>query len=61
MLKTAFQKNDIFAELQKTKAKVPTWLKANMPTLSGEVMEMPEQKDFEQSINVQPIIEFYSR
>lgn len=60
-IKVAFQKNDIFTELKKTKAKVPTWLKVNMATLAGEIMEMPEQKDFEQSINVQPIIEFYSR
>ncbi len=60
-IKNAFQKNEIFAELKKAKVKVPTWIKVNMPTLSGEVMEMPTQKDFEQSINVQPIIEFYSR
>jgi len=60
-IKDTFQKNLIFVELKKSKIKVPTWLKISLPVLSGEVMEMPEQKDFEQNINVQPIIEFYSR
>lgn len=60
-IKEAFQKNEIMEEHKKAKVKVPTWLKVNLPTMSGEVIEMPEQKDFEQSISVQPIIEFYSR
>lgn len=60
-IKAAFQKADIVTELKKIKAKVPTWLKVNQATMQGEVVAMPEQKDFEQSVSVQPIIEFYSR
>ena len=60
-IKESFKKNGIFEDLKKAKHKAPTWLNANTSSLSGEVVEMPEQKDYEQSINVQPIIEFYSR
>lgn len=60
-IQDAVKKNELFADLQKVKQKSPTWLKVNLPKLEGEVVGLPEEKDFDQSINVQPIIEFYSR
>lgn len=60
-VKPAFQKNEVFETLKKSKLKVPTWLKVNMAQLSGEVLVVPEEKDFDKSINIQPVIEFYSR
>ena len=60
-IKDSTQKSPVFDDIRKAKVKLPRWLKVDLAKLKGEVVEIPEQKDFEQNINVQPIIEFYSR
>lgn len=40
---------------------VPDWLKVDAGALKIEVIGLPEAKHFEQMINTQPIVEFYSR
>ncbi len=39
----------------------PDWLKVDTGALKVEIMSLPEVKHFEQMINTQPIVEFYSR
>lgn len=60
-INSSMSKNDVFEVLAKTKIQIPSWLKVDLKKLSVEIVIMPEQKNFEQAINVQPIIEFYSR
>ncbi|MFP6900391.1 MAG: 30S ribosomal protein S4 [Opitutales bacterium] len=40
---------------------VPAWLSVNGDSMQGNVMRMPASEDLDQSINVQLIVEFYSR
>ncbi len=40
---------------------VPAWLSVNGDTMQGNIMRMPATEDLDQSINVQLIVEFYSR
>ena len=40
---------------------VPAWLSVNGDSMQGNVMRMPAAEDLDQSINVQLIVEFYSR
>ncbi len=39
----------------------PDWLKVDTNALKIEIISLPEVKHFEQMINTQPIVEFYSR
>lgn len=39
----------------------PDWLKADASAYKVEILSIPEVKHFEQIINTQPIVEFYSR
>lgn len=40
---------------------VPRWLERDLKALSGKVLELPERRDIDASLNEQLIIEFYSR
>ena len=40
---------------------VPAWLSVNTDTMQGNVMRFPATEDLDQSINVQLIVEYYSR
>lgn len=40
---------------------VPQWLDRDLPNLSGSVIQNPERRDVDASLNEQLIIEFYSR
>ena len=40
---------------------VPAWLSVNGDSMQGNVMRMPASEDLDQSINIQLIVEFYSR
>ncbi len=39
----------------------PRWLDRDLKMLSGKVLQMPERRDVDASLNEQLIIEFYSR
>ncbi|MDH3324183.1 MAG: 30S ribosomal protein S4 [Candidatus Peregrinibacteria bacterium] len=39
----------------------PSWLKVDLKKLTIEVIDLPEPQHFEQIIDPQPIVEFYSR
>ncbi len=39
----------------------PKWLERDLKTLSGKVLQNPERRDIDASVNEQLIIEFYSR
>ena len=43
------------------KRPVPSWLKLEPGTLTGEVMSMPEPSEIDTGIDVRLIVEFYSR
>ena len=40
---------------------VPAWLSVNGDSMQGNIMRMPATEDLDQSINIQLIVEFYSR
>lgn len=40
---------------------VPRWLERDLKGLSGKVLQLPERRDIDASLNEQLIIEFYSR
>lgn len=40
---------------------VPRWLERDLKSLSGKVLQLPERRDIDASLNEQLIIEFYSR
>lgn len=40
---------------------VPQWLNRDLPNLAGSVVQNPERRDVDASLNEQLIIEFYSR
>lgn len=48
-------------ELKKQNLKFPRWLKVDLKNIHCEVLEEPENKDFEKNIDTQLIIGFYSR
>jgi len=39
----------------------PPWLEVKVDSLQGSVTRMPQSDELEQSINVQLVVEFYSR
>jgi small subunit ribosomal protein S4 len=39
----------------------PKWLERDLKTLSGKVLQNPDRRDIDASLNEQLIIEFYSR
>ena len=57
------KKSPVFKDIIEENAAydVPDWLKLDKKKLSFEVVALPESKHFESLINVQPIVEFYSR
>ncbi len=57
------KKSPVFPAIfdENTHYEVPDWLKADPKKFTIEVVGLPEPKHFEQLINVQPIVEFYSR
>lgn len=49
-------------ELMKIKAKAPIWLKFDIKTMKGEVLDYPSEGDLQDlNINSRLIVEFYSR
>ncbi len=62
IIKLSSQKKKLFTERQPAKVQLPSWLKFDTKTLSGEIMGMPTKEDLER-VNVQSkaIVEFYSR
>jgi len=40
---------------------LPRWLERDLKTLSGNVLQMPERRDIDATLNDQLIIEYYSR
>jgi small subunit ribosomal protein S4 len=40
---------------------LPRWLDRDLKTLTGKVIQNPERRDIDASLNEQLIIEFYSR
>ncbi|MCK4961521.1 MAG: 30S ribosomal protein S4, partial [Anaerolineales bacterium] len=40
---------------------LPRWLERDLTTLSGNVLQMPERRDIDATLNEQLIIEYYSR
>lgn len=61
-IKPISQKKKLFAERPTIKVQLPSWLKFDAKTLSGEIVGMPTKEDLER-VNVQSktIVEFYSR
>ncbi|OGC81408.1 MAG: hypothetical protein A2V81_04095 [Candidatus Abawacabacteria bacterium RBG_16_42_10] len=61
-IKPGSQKKKLFTERQAVKVQLPSWLKFDMKTLSGEIVSLPTKEDLEK-VNVQSkaIVEFYSR
>jgi small subunit ribosomal protein S4 len=55
--RTFFQDLDAVAEPRT----VPQWLNRDLSNLSGNVVENPDRRDIDASLNEQLIIEFYSR
>jgi len=57
------QKSPVWAGIfdENTHYEVPDWLKVNQKKFTIEITALPESKHFETLINVQPIVEFYSR
>jgi len=47
--------------MESTKTKVPAWLSVNIKNRTIEITRLPEEAEAEQLVNVQSIIEFYSR
>ncbi|MBU0647050.1 30S ribosomal protein S4 [Patescibacteria group bacterium] len=43
------------------KAVMPSWLNFDIKEMTAKVLHAPAKKDFEQGINTQQIVEFYSR
>ncbi|MDD4351892.1 MAG: 30S ribosomal protein S4 [Candidatus Gracilibacteria bacterium] len=56
------KKSKVGIELAKIKAKSPAWLKFDVKTMKGEVLDFPPEESLKDlNINSQLIVEFYSR
>ena len=53
----------VFADITQAHGKYlpPSWLKVNAGSLNCEVISLPDPADIEQVVDVQQVIEFYSR
>jgi small subunit ribosomal protein S4 len=51
----------VLRSMESAKVKVPAWLSVNIKNRTIEVTRLPEEIEAEQLVNVQSIIEFYSR
>lgn len=51
----------LFEDVKNKKNMAPKWLKADLATLSGEVIAEPGKDDFEKSIQINLVIEYYSK
>ncbi len=53
----------LFEEVRKAegKQKLPTWLQLDAKTLRGSVVHLPDEKELNQGLQVQLIVEYYSR
>lgn len=51
----------VFENFEKRKLQIPSWLKIDQGQLAAEVITKAQKADFEQAVNPQMIIEFYSR
>lgn len=51
----------VLRSMESAKTKAPAWLSVNIKNRTIEVTRLPEEADAEQLVNVQSIIEFYSR
>ncbi len=62
-IKTSSQKSKIFSNLSEKlkKNNLPGWLSFNTQNLEAKILNLPKKEDLEAKINVQLIIEFYSR
>lgn len=61
-IKVGSQKKKLFTERPVVKVQLPSWLKFDTKSLSGEILSMPTKEDLEK-VNIQSkaIVEFYSR
>ncbi|MFA5947373.1 MAG: 30S ribosomal protein S4 [Candidatus Gracilibacteria bacterium] len=55
------KENKLFADLNKRKDIAPKWLKADLSKGTIDVIAMPTEKDIEQNIEGQLIVELYSK
>lgn len=53
--------HSVLREMEGRKSIVPSWLKTDLKKRTIEITRLPEDADCEQLVNVQAIIEFYSR
>lgn len=62
-IKKSSEKNKFFRDLsEKMKnANLPSWLNYNASEMSAKVLHAPKAEDLPQNVNVQMIIEFYSK
>lgn len=51
----------VLREMEGKKSMVPSWLKVDLKKRTIEIIRLPEDADAEQLVNIQAIIEFYSR
>jgi small subunit ribosomal protein S4 len=56
-----FVNHPVFEEVKLLKKNTPSWISVDLKKRSIEVNKLPEEGDFETLVNVQSIIEFYSR
>lgn len=62
-IKKSSQKKKLFDKMEEKikKAHVPGWLNMDAGNLTGKVLHHPSMKDIQSNINMQMIIEYYSR
>lgn len=62
-IKKSSQKSPFFKGIEEKlkKAEVPGWLNMDLSELSAKVLHEPKDSDLPQNINIQTIIEFYSK
>lgn len=62
-IKKSSQKNKIFNKIEEKmkKANVPGWLNMDISNMAGKVLHHPSIKDIQTNVNIQMIVEFYSR
>lgn len=59
--KIAPAKKEMIEKNIDSKAKLPTWLKLDQKTLTGEIINLPSREEIDTPVDEQLIVEFYSR
>lgn len=60
-VRTKNKNSPMLQELDKKKYKPPAWLNVDFIEIKGEIIRLPEAMEFEQILNPQAIVEFYSK